>query len=275
MLLNRNTSIFLVKKFSALFKFHLKFSLHCVINFASLGIKLSLLLRLSLVDTIGFKIFIDSPKLAYCKTFCYIIEMKKILKKILLFFVFWGVFAAGILPVFCSELWSELTQKGRMEYIDSCIEKMESIKIPSISKTLLEDEFGLSTNRDPNYKIHSQGVTNIKGANAIKTFTTYQPQGYYITGSQSRRFDVQVGYVINKDNYKLEFNKNGSLQSVTVKSEKTSDGVYFEQIYSKNLNLKSTVYYDNPYQVVFDNNKEVEKIFEYGKAYNIRGKQIK
>lgn len=275
MLLHRNTSIFLVKKFPIVFKIHLKFSLHYVINFCDLGIKLSLLLRLGLLNPVGFISFAKSPKLAHCKTFCYIVGMKKVLKFLLLFFVFLGVFATGILPVFCSELWSELTQKERQEYVDNCLKNIGSIQVPEISEKILEDEFGLSTNRDPNFKLHSQGITHINGANSTRTFTRYQPQGLYLMGTKSPVADVQVGYVINKDNYMLEFNKNGSFKFVTVRSDKTSEGIYFEKIYSKNLNLKSTIYYDYPYRVIFDSNNEVEKIFDYGQAYNIRGKKIK
>ncbi len=201
--------------------------------------------------------------------------MKKVFRNSVLFFTFICVFLSGILPVFCSELWSELSQNEREEYVDFCLKNIRSIDVPEISKKILEDEFEIKTNRDPNYKIHAEGITKIPEATSTRTFTRYQPQGPYLTGSKSPVADVQVGYVLAKGDFKLNFNKNGSLQDVIVKSEKTSDNIYFEQIYSKNLNLKSTVYYDSPYQVVFDNNNEFEKIFEYGQTYNIRGKKIK
>lgn len=191
---------------------------------------------------------------------------------------FFILFAVCLLVIFSgfnnsafSASWNELSQKEREAYINQSKEDMKSSDDIDISKNTLENIFGITSSRDPNYKEHSTGKTSLKGVALRNTSWSYLMPGPSYLGQSGPSMQINSGYTLSNDNITLSFNKSGNLTEIKTQTPSSANGIYIVKIYNKYKKLITTALYDNNRIIYFDQNGDVEVILEGGTYYNIDG----
>ena len=86
--------------------------------------------------------------------------------------------------------------------------------------------------------------------------------------------NVPAGYTLSNGKLKLSFNNSGHLTEITATSTRSSYGTYVEKKYNKSRKLEEMIYYDNNFKIIFNGKNKVERIYENGNAYNIKGERL-
>ena len=174
--------------------------------------------------------------------------------------------------------WAELTQAERYEYIDSSIEDIkiiDDIRIDNINEILRQD-FQITSSKDPNYRMHKSEKTILPGVGVKVQKNGYLiAKAYAFTTGENQRVPILNGYSLVKGNVEVFFTQNGSLKKIKIKSTQSSYGTYIVQEFDKSKKLLSTIYYDFPYEIHFDEKWNVTMVKYHGKAYTVKGKIIK
>ena len=182
------------------------------------------------------------------------------------------ILATGFYNTVFAASWTDLSQRERNEYIEGTLEDINAIDDTNVEEQLIET-FELKTSRDPNFKKHKDGKTPLKNVTLHWLSRSYMPPGPTLLGE---RYSVNVpaGYTLSSDKIKLSFNNSGHLQEIEAKSSRSPYGTYVVKKYNKSKKLIKTTYHDGKYEVIFNGKNELEKIYENGNAYNIKGERL-
>lgn len=191
--------------------------------------------------------------------------MKKILLALL-------IVITGFYNSVLAATWPELSQSERNEYIEKSLEDIREIDDTNVEDELL-NTFELKTNRDPNFKKHTSGRTTLKNVAISNLSRPYMPPGPTLLGERYT-VNVPTGYTLSNGKLKLSFNNSGHLTEITATSTRSSYGTYVEKKYNKSRKLEEMIYYDNNFKIIFNGKNKVERIYENGNAYNIKGERL-
>ena len=197
------------------------------------------------------------------------------MKKIFSFLIFIFALFINFNSTVFAATWPELTQKERDEYIRGSLEDIKAIDDIDISDRKLKKVFDMETTRDPNYRTHREGKTNLKGVEVSLNRTKYYPPNTpYLLGENSYYNIITIGYKLKADGIELTFNKGGSLTGIKAQSTLSSYGTFVVKEYNRSKELQTMYYSDQPYTIFFDNDGEITKITEHGKPYDIKGNSL-
>lgn len=177
--------------------------------------------------------------------------------------------------VSASVSWPELTQKERDEYISGTIKDIQTIDNIDISKETLERQFQLKNGeKDPNYRKHRNGQSTLPGVRSKLITKPSITTTYSYTTHKTEKIPLLAGYALISDNITISFSSSGYLKDLTATSKVSEYGTYIKKEYDKSLNLIKIIYFDKPYEIIFDSEYNVQRIKEFNKSYAVNGDEI-